>query len=49
MGLAVIMVGQYLSLLIGSLVRGLGWVTAGYTLISVCLPGFLSAWLARVR
>jgi MFS family permease len=54
MGLAVIMVGQNLGLLIGpvlfgSFVRDLGWVTSGYTLIPVCLLGFVSAWLVKVR
>lgn len=54
MGLGVIMVGQNLGLLIGpvlfgSFVRDLGWVVAGYTLIPVCLLGFISAWLVKVR
>jgi MFS family permease len=54
MGLAVIMVGQNLGLLIGpvlfgSFVRDLSWVAAGYTLIPVCLLGFISAWLVKVR
>jgi MFS family permease len=54
MGLAVIMVGQNLGLLVGpvlfgSFVRDLGWAAAGYTLIPVCLLGFVSAWLVRVR
>jgi MFS family permease len=54
MGLAVIMVGQNLGILIGpvlfgSFARDLSWVTAGYALIPFCLLGFLSAWLVRVR
>jgi MFS family permease len=54
MGLAVIMVGQNLGLLIGpvlfgSFVRDLSWVAAGYTLVPVCLIGFVGAWLVKVR
>jgi MFS family permease len=53
-GLAVILVGQNLGLLVGpfmfgQLVNHLGWVLAGYFLIPVCLLGFFSGWKVRVR
>jgi nitrate/nitrite transporter NarK len=54
LGVAVIIIGQNLGQLIGPILLGdlisrVGWVTAGYTLIPVCLLGFTSAWLVRVR
>jgi predicted MFS family arabinose efflux permease len=54
LGLAVILIGQNLGQLIGPVLLGqligrVGWVAAGYALIPVCLLGFASAWLVRVR
>ena len=54
LGVAVIIIGQNLGQLIGPILLGdlisrVGWVTAGYTLIPVCLLGFASAWFVRVR
>ncbi len=54
LGLAVILIGQNLGQLVGPVVVGelissVGWVAAGYALIPVCLLGFVSAWLVRVR
>ena len=54
LGLAVILIGQNLGQLIGPVLLGeligrVGWVAAGYALIPVCLLGFVSAWLVRVR
>jgi MFS family permease len=53
-GLAVVQVGQNLGQLVGpvlfgQLVNQLGWVTAGYFLIPVCLLGFLCGWKVNVR
>ena len=54
LGLAVVLVGQNISALIGpvlfgGLVENLGWVMAGYMMIPVCLLGFISAWMVRIR
>lgn len=54
LGLAVILIGQNLGQLIGPVLLGqliscVGWVTAGYALIPICLLGFASAWSTRVR
>ena len=54
LGLAVVMIGQNLGLLIGpvlfgQLVRSMGWAAAGYLMIPVCLLGFLCGWMVKVR
>jgi MFS family permease len=54
LGLAVVLVGQYLGQLVGPVMFGqiansLGWAVAGYFLIPVCLVGFISGWRVRVR
>ena len=54
LGLAVILLGQYLGSLIGpvlfgGLVSNLGWVMAGNLMVPVCLLGFASAWMVRIR
>lgn len=54
LGLAVILIGQNLGQLIGpvvfgGLVNSLGWAAAGNLLIGVCLVGFASAWMVKVR
>jgi nitrate/nitrite transporter NarK len=54
LGLAAVLVGQNLGQLVGpvlfgQLVNNLGWVTAGYFLIPVCLAGFISGWMVKVR
>ena len=54
LGLAVILIGQNLGQLVGPVLLGqligrVGWIAAGYVLIPICLLGFISAWLVRVR
>ena len=54
LGLAVILIGQNLGQLVGPVLLGqligrVGWIAAGYVLIPICLLGFASAWLVRVR
>jgi predicted MFS family arabinose efflux permease len=54
LGLAVVLVGQNLGQLIGPVLFGqmvysLGWAVAGYLLIPVCLLGFVSARMVKVR
>jgi predicted MFS family arabinose efflux permease len=54
LGLAVVLLGQNAGQLIGPVlfgeaVKGLGWAAAGYLLIPVCLLGFLSGWLVKIR
>jgi len=54
LGLAVILVGQNLGQLIGPvlfgmLVRDQSWAIAGYAMIPICLLGFVSGWLVKVR
>ena len=54
LGLAVILIGQNLGQLVGPALLGqligrVGWIAAGYVLIPICLLGFASAWLVRVR
>lgn len=54
LGLAVVLVGQNVGqllgpLLFGRLVQGLGWSLAGYLIIPVCLLGFASGWLVKIR
>ena len=54
LGLAVILIGQNLGQLIGpvlfgQLVNSLGWVSAGNLLVAVCLIGFVSAWMVKIR
>jgi predicted MFS family arabinose efflux permease len=54
LGLAVILIGQNLGQLIGpvlfgQLVNSVGWAAAGNLLIVVCLVGFVSAWMVKIR
>jgi MFS family permease len=54
LGLAVVMVGQNLGMLVapvafGALVEANGWVAAGYWLIPVAIVGFFAAWWVRIR
>jgi MFS family permease len=54
LGLAVVLVGQNLGLLVGpilfgQLIHSMGWVTAGYMMIPVCLVGFVCGWMVKVR
>jgi len=53
LGMAVLMFGQNLGMFIGPilfgiLVESLGWITAGYCLIPVCILGFLVGWKLKV-
>ncbi len=54
LGLAVVLIGQNLGQLVGPLifsqaVGGLGWTAAAALLIPLCLLGFASGWLVRIR
>jgi nitrate/nitrite transporter NarK len=54
LGLAVVSVGQNLGMVIGPILFGLlvetmGWATAGYWLIPICILGFVAAWMVKVR
>jgi hypothetical protein len=35
--------------LFGNLVQRLGWVNAGYCLVTFCMLGFVAAWKVKVR
>lgn len=53
-GLAVILVGQNLGQLVGPVIVGqmidtIGWTLAGYAMIPVCLAGFFSGWMVKIR
>lgn len=53
-GLAAVLLGQNLGQLLGpylfgQLVSSVGWAPAGYAMIPVCLLGFISGWLVKVR
>jgi nitrate/nitrite transporter NarK len=53
-GLAVVSLGQNLGMVIGpilfgSFVETMGWASAGYWLIPVCILGFVAGWLVKVR
>jgi predicted MFS family arabinose efflux permease len=54
LGMAVVLVGQNIGQLVGPiffgrLVQGLGWSMAGYLIIPVCLLGFASGWMVKIR
>jgi MFS transporter, DHA1 family, inner membrane transport protein len=54
LGMAVVLVGQNVGQLIGPilfgrLVQNLGWTMAGYMIIPVCILGFASGWMVKVR
>lgn len=54
LGMAAVLVGQNVGQLIGPilfgrLVQNLGWTTAGYMVIPVCILGFASGWMVKVR
>lgn len=54
LGMAVVLVGQNIGqlvgpILFGRLVQGLGWSTAGYLIIPVCILGFVSGWMVNLR
>jgi predicted MFS family arabinose efflux permease len=54
LGLAVILLGQNVGVLVGPLIFGelvnrVGWAGGGYWMIPVCLLGFISGWMVRVR
>jgi MFS family permease len=54
LGLAVILIGQNIGqlvgpILFGEIVKGPGWVMAGYMMIPFCLLGFISGWMVKVR
>jgi predicted MFS family arabinose efflux permease len=53
-GMAVLALGQNLGMFIGPtifgiLVASMGWVTAGYIMIPICLVGIIAGWLVKVR
>jgi len=54
LGMAVVLVGQNVGQLIGpiffgQLVQALGWSLAGYLIIPVCIVGFASGWMVKMR
>ncbi len=54
LGMAVVLVGQNVGQLIGPilfgrLVQNFGWTMAGYMVIPVCILGFASGWMVKVR
>lgn len=54
LGMAVVLVGQNIGqlvgpILFGRLVQSLGWSMAGYFIIPVCILGFASGWMVKVR
>jgi predicted MFS family arabinose efflux permease len=54
LGMAVVLIGQNVGqlvgpILFGQLVQGLGWSLAGYLIIPVCLLGFASGWMVKIR
>jgi MFS family permease len=54
LGLAVVLLGQYVGQLLGpiffsEMVGMLGWATAGYLLIPFCLIGFFSSRMVKIR
>jgi MFS family permease len=54
LGLAILLIGQSIGQLLGPIVFGemvqrSGWVMAGYLMIPVCLLGFISSWMVKIR
>jgi MFS family permease len=54
LGLGIVLIGQNLGQLLGpiffgEIVQGSGWVVAGYLMIPVCLVGFISSWMVKIR
>jgi MFS family permease len=53
-GMAVLALGQNLGMFIGpaifgALVASMGWVSAGYVMIPICIVGIIAAWLVKIR
>ena len=53
-GLAIVLIGQSLGQLLGpiffgEIVQSSGWVMAGYMMIPICLLGFISSWMVKIR
>jgi len=53
-GMAILMAGQNLGMFVGpavfgGLIESIGWITAGYILIPVCVVGVIAGWFVRVR
>jgi MFS family permease len=54
LGLAILLIGQSIGQLLGpiffgEIVQRSGWVMAGYWMIPVCLVGFISSWMVKIR
>ena len=54
LGLGIVLIGQNLGQLLGPIffgevVQSSGWIVAGYLMIPVCLIGFISSWLVKIR
>jgi MFS family permease len=54
LGLGIVLIGQNLGQLLGpiffgEMVQSSGWVVAGYLMIPVCLVGFISSWMVKIR
>ena len=54
LGLAILLIGQSIGQLLGpiffgEMVQRSGWVIAGYWMIPICLLGFISGWMVKIR
>jgi MFS family permease len=54
LGLAILLIGQSLGqifgpIFFGEIVQRSGWAMAGYLMIPVCLLGFISGWMVKIR
>jgi nitrate/nitrite transporter NarK len=54
LGMAVVLVGQNVGqlvgpILFGQLVQSVGWSLAGYLIIPICILGFVSGWMVKIR
>jgi MFS family permease len=54
LGLAILLIGQSIGQLLGpiffgEMVQRSGWVIAGYWMVPICLLGFISSWMVKVR
>ena len=54
LAMAVVLIGQNVGqlvgpILFGQLVQSLGWSLAGYLIIPVCILGFASGWMVKIR
>jgi MFS family permease len=53
-GLAILLIGQSIGQILGpvffgEIVQRSGWEMAGYMMIPICLVGFISSWMVKIR